>query len=67
MITRWQLVRCRFSLPDKGHQVELAVTGPQGLEKARRFLPQVVLCDIGLPGLDGYSVARQLRQEQGSE
>jgi two-component system, sensor histidine kinase len=53
-------------LADKGHQVELAVTGPQGLEKARQFLPQVVLCDIGLPGLDGYSVARQLRQEQGS-
>ena len=53
-------------LGDKGHEVELAVTGPQGLEKARQFLPQVVLCDIGLPGLDGYSVARQLRQEQGS-
>ena len=53
-------------LADKGHKVELAVTGPQGLEKARQFLPQVVLCDIGLPGLDGYSVARQLRQEQGS-
>jgi signal transduction histidine kinase len=52
-------------LGDKGHEVELAVTGPQGLEKARQFLPQVVLCDIGLPGLDGYSVARQLRQEQG--
>jgi Signal transduction histidine kinase len=54
-------------LADKGHEVELAVTGPQGLEKARKFLPQLVLCDIGLPGLDGYSVARQLRQEQGSD
>jgi two-component system, sensor histidine kinase len=54
-------------LADKGHEVKLAVTGPQGLEKARQFLPQVVLCDIGLPGLDGYSVARQLRQEQGSK
>jgi two-component system, sensor histidine kinase len=54
-------------LEDKGHKVELALTGPQGLEKARQFLPQVVLCDIGLPGLDGYSVARQLRQELGSE
>jgi len=53
-------------LADKGHQVELAVTGPQGLEKARQCLPQVVLCDIGLPGLDGYSVARRLRQELGS-
>ena len=53
-------------LVDKGHEVELALTGPQGLEKARQFLPEIVLCDIGLPGLDGYSVARQLRQEQGS-
>jgi two-component system, sensor histidine kinase len=52
-------------LEEKGYKVELAATGPQGLEKARRFLPQVVLCDIGLPGLDGYSVARQLRQELG--
>ena len=50
-------------LEEKGYKVELAATGPQGLEKARRFLPQVVLCDIGLPGLDGYSVARQLRGE----
>ena len=37
------------------------------MEKARQCLPQVVLCDIGLPGLDGYSVARQLRQELGSK
>ena len=54
-------------LEDKGYKVELAVNGPQGLEKARRFLPQFVLCDIGLPGLDGYSVARQLRQELGMD
>jgi signal transduction histidine kinase len=52
-------------LEEKGYKVELAATGPQGLEKARRFLPQVVLCDIGLPGLDGYSVARRLREELG--
>jgi two-component system, sensor histidine kinase len=52
-------------LEDKGHKVELAVTGPQGLEKARQLSPEIVLCDIGLPGLDGYSVARQLRQELG--
>ena len=52
-------------LEEKGYKVELAATGPQGLEKARRFFPQIVLCDIGLPGLDGYSVARQLRQELG--
>jgi CheY-like chemotaxis protein len=30
---------------------------------ARRFLPDIVLCDIGLPGMDGYAVARAIRAE----
>jgi PAS domain S-box-containing protein len=46
-----------------GHQVEVAHTGPDGIEAARRFRPELVLCDIGLPGLDGYAVARCLRHE----
>jgi PAS domain S-box-containing protein len=47
-----------------GHQVETAYTGAAGVETARAFHPQVVLCDIGLPGeMDGYAVARALRQE----
>jgi CheY-like chemotaxis protein/two-component sensor histidine kinase len=47
-----------------GHQVEVAHTGVEGVETARRFLPRVVLCDIGLPGgMDGYAVARALRAE----
>jgi two-component system CheB/CheR fusion protein len=45
-----------------GHEVVLAHSGQEGLEKARGFRPHVVLCDIGLPGaLDGYAVARALR------
>jgi len=45
-----------------GHQVEIAHDGRQGLAAARRFLPEIVLCDIGLPGgMDGYEVARQMR------
>ena len=47
-----------------GHHVEVAHTGPHGIETARRFYPEVVLCDIGLPGFDGYAVARNLRQEK---
>ncbi len=47
----------------EGHRVAVAYDGPDGLEKARSFLPQVVLCDIGLPGLDGYGVARELRRD----
>lgn len=46
-----------------GHEVELARSGPAGLEAARRLRPEVVICDLGLPGLDGFEVARRLRAE----
>jgi PAS domain S-box-containing protein len=47
-----------------GHQVEKAYDGPVGIELARRFHPEVVICDIGLPGpMDGYAVAQILRRE----
>jgi two-component system CheB/CheR fusion protein len=47
----------------KGHQVEVAHDGPAALEVALSFEPEVVLLDIGLPGIDGYEVARRLREE----
>ena len=50
-------------LEDKGHTVEIAHDGRQGLEAARRFKPKVVLCDIGLPEIDGYTVAHQMRHD----
>jgi PAS domain S-box-containing protein len=43
------------------HEVVVAYSGPDGVEAARRYKPDVVLCDIGLPGMDGYDVARTLR------
>jgi signal transduction histidine kinase/ActR/RegA family two-component response regulator len=46
-----------------GHRVEAAHSGPAGLEAARRFAPEVVLCDIGLPRMDGYAVGRRLRAD----
>lgn len=49
-----------------GHEVRVAATGPDGVEAALRFHPDVVLCDIGLPGLDGYGVAGALRKDPAS-
>ena len=45
-----------------GYEVRVAYTGPEGVRLAQQWPPQVVLCDIGLPGLDGYGVATALRQ-----
>jgi PAS domain S-box-containing protein len=46
------------------HQVEIAYDGGEGLEKARNFGPDVIVCDVGLPGtLDGYAVARALQAD----
>jgi signal transduction histidine kinase/DNA-binding response OmpR family regulator len=46
-----------------GHAVSQAHDGPAALEEARSFRPDVVVLDIGLPGMDGYEVARCLRGE----
>ena len=44
-----------------GHEVDTASDGLEALEVARRFRPDLVLLDIGLPKLDGYEVAERLR------
>jgi CheY-like chemotaxis protein len=44
-----------------GYRVEVAADGPEGLAKARRFRPRMALIDIGLPGLNGYELAREIR------
>jgi CheY-like chemotaxis protein len=44
-----------------GHTAEVACDGPTAIEKARSHPPDVVLCDIGLPGMSGYEVAKALR------
>ncbi|HXT49585.1 MAG TPA: ATP-binding protein, partial [Thermoanaerobaculia bacterium] len=47
-----------------GHTVRVAHDGPSGLALAAEECPEVVLLDIGLPGLDGYEVGRRLRAEE---
>jgi len=46
-----------------GHEVLVARSGPAALEIAATFHPALVLCDIGLPGMDGYEVARRMRAD----
>jgi PAS domain S-box-containing protein len=46
-----------------GYSAEVAYAGPTGLEAARELRPDVVLCDLGLPGMDGFAVAKALRAD----
>jgi CheY-like chemotaxis protein len=50
-----------------GHEVEVAHDGVEGIRRATALRPEAILCDIGLPGLDGYEVARRLRADGGAE
>jgi DNA-binding response OmpR family regulator len=48
-------------LRDIGHTVDYAINGCAALDAARQFKPHFVLLDLGLPGLDGFEVARQMK------
>jgi CheY-like chemotaxis protein len=50
-------------LKEAGHDVHVAHDGLKALEVARRLRPEFVFLDLGLPGLDGFEVARALRRE----
>ena len=54
-------------LEDWGLEVRVAHHGPRAVEIATEFQPEVVLLDLGLPGWDGYEVARQLQALPGSD
>ena len=51
----------------EGHEVRAAASGEAALALAGSFRPRVVLLDIGLQGMDGYQVARQLRAQQAAD
>jgi signal transduction histidine kinase/DNA-binding response OmpR family regulator len=45
-----------------GHAVHVTYDGPTGIQAAKTLCPDIILLDIGLPGMDGYEVAKQLRE-----
>jgi CheY-like chemotaxis protein len=47
----------------RGYNVQIAYGGSSALERARTFLPQVAILDIGMPDMDGYELASKLAQE----
>lgn len=49
-----------------GHQVHVAHTGVESLDMALRLRPEIAILDIGMPGLNGYEVARRIRRERWS-
>jgi DNA-binding response OmpR family regulator len=51
---------CRVNLEAEGMQVIEAADGPSGIERARAQLPDVILLDVMMPGLDGWQVAEEL-------
>jgi two-component system CheB/CheR fusion protein len=54
----------RYLLENDGHEVKVAVDGSAGLAVARQFKPDFLLLDIGLPNLNGYEIARRMRQDE---
>ena len=55
----------RHLLEMDGHRVRTAADGPAALDAVRAAPPDVALIDIGLPGMDGYELARRIRAERG--
>jgi PAS domain S-box-containing protein len=54
-----------WMLEGLAREVKVAHSGPAALEQARDFRPDLVLCDLGMPGMDGYETCRRLRQLPG--
>jgi signal transduction histidine kinase len=56
----------RAALELEGHRVDVAEDGQRGIEKAVEVMPDAIVLDVGLPGIDGYEVARRLRERLGT-
>jgi CheY-like chemotaxis protein len=53
-------------LQKQGYDTQTAMNGREGLEKAQKWQPDIIILDIVMPGIDGYEVGRELRQDPGT-
>ena len=58
------LLLCRLNLEQHGHEVLEAPTGQAALESVREALPDLIVLDLMLPGIDGYDVLQTLRADE---
>ncbi len=54
----------RFVLQEEGYDVSIASSGEEGLEKAKRYSPDIILLDLMLPGLPGEEVCKEIRNTE---
>jgi CheY-like chemotaxis protein len=64
---RDQVATLSLILQDEGHEVREVYRGSEVLRMVRDFDPDVALIDIGMPGMTGYDVAREVRQVYGKD
>ena len=50
-------------LEEQGYRIEMAESGMEALEKARQLLPDVILLDVMMPGMDGFEVCQRIRKD----
>lgn len=58
-----QALRLKLMLQKAGLEVDIAKTGQEGLDKAARTLPKVVVLDVNLPDIDGFRICQQLKSQ----
>ncbi len=56
----------KYNLERDGYSVALAATGEKGLSEARKDMPQLIILDLMLPGMDGLQVCRTMKGESGT-
>lgn len=59
-----ELVRCALSAE---YDVDVAADGPEGLAKAKAWRPDLIVCDMMMPGMSGYEVVTALRRDPATE